>query len=125
MQVVQHETFTQCWANIAHRLRCSANISQVLGYRVVFGATLNMGQRHRRRANINLALIQRIEPVPPACRDCQHKVLTRAEWILACTGDAGPTFNRHWVGVGLYSPPAVCTAGPAAQQTRGVEPVLV
>ena len=31
----------------------------------------------------------------------QHEVLTRTKWILASTGDAGPTFNRHWVGVGL------------------------
>ena len=30
-----------------------ANISAVLGYRVVFDATLSVGQRHRRRANIN------------------------------------------------------------------------
>ena len=36
------------------------DISPVLGYRVVFGATLNVGQRHRRRANINLALVQSI-----------------------------------------------------------------
>ena len=37
----------------------------------------------------------------------QHEVLTRIEWILASTGDAGPTFNRHWVGVGLLSSPVV------------------
>ena len=43
----------------------------------------------------------------------QHEVLTRAEWILASTDDTGPTFNRHCVGVGLYSLPAVCTARPA------------
>ena len=36
------------------------------------------------------------------------------------------TFNRRWVCVGLYSPPAVCTAKPAAaQQTRDIEPMLV
>ena len=52
------------------------------------------------------------------------EVLTRVEWILASTGDAGPTFNRHWVGVGLYSPLAVCTARHTRQKTRGVEPVL-
>ena len=41
----------------------------------------------------------------------QHEVglLTPVEWILASTGEAGPTFNRHWVGVGMYSPPAVST----------------
>ena len=45
----------------------------------------------------------------------QHELglLTKVEWIIASTGDAGPTFTRHWVGVGLY-----CL-------TRGVEPVLV
>ena len=41
----------------------------------------------------------------------QHEVLTSAEWILASTGDNGPTFTRHWVGVALYSPPAVHAAG--------------
>ena len=45
------------WPNagllLAHRLRRWPNISPVLGSRVVFGATLNVGQRHRRRANIN------------------------------------------------------------------------
>ena len=59
-------------------------------------------------------------PVRPAYRYCQHEVLTRAEWILANNGDSDPTFNRHWVGVHLYSPPAVSTARTAAQQTRGV-----
>ena len=39
------------------------NISPVLGYSVVFGARLNVGQRHRRRANINSALVQSIVPV--------------------------------------------------------------
>ena len=43
---------------------------------------------------------------------CNYDVLTRTEWILASTGEAGPTVNRHWVGVSLYSPPAVSTARP-------------
>ena len=34
-----------------------ANINPVLGYRFVFDATLNVGQRHRRRANINQAFV--------------------------------------------------------------------
>ena len=105
---------------LALRLRRWANISPVLGYCVVFGATLNVGQRHRRRANNNPALAQGILPVPLACRKRQNKVLTWAEWILASTCDAHPTFSRNWVAVGLYSPPAVCTARPAVQQTRGV-----
>ena len=50
----------------------------------------------------------------------QHEVgpLTMVEWILTSSGDAGPRFTRHLVGVGLH-----CLT--AAQQTRGVEPVLV
>ena len=48
---------------LAHRLLCWANISPVLGYRVVFGATLNVGQRHSQRDNINPALVQSILPV--------------------------------------------------------------
>ena len=38
------------------------------------------------------------------------------------TGDAGSTFNRHWVGVGLYARPEL---PDPPWQTRGVEPVLV
>ena len=56
-------------------------ISPLLGYHVVFGATLNVGQRHRRRANINSALVQSILPVLPAYRYRHHEVLTRIEWI--------------------------------------------
>ena len=48
------------------RLQRWPNISPVLGYHVVFGAMLNVGQRHRRRANINPALVQNIVLVPPA-----------------------------------------------------------
>ena len=53
---------TRRWPNVglllAHRLWRWANISSVLGYRVVFDATLHVGQRHRRRANINPAFVQ-------------------------------------------------------------------
>ena len=45
---------------LAHRLWRWANISPVLGYRVVFDATLNVRQRH---ANINPAFAQSIEQV--------------------------------------------------------------
>ena len=48
---------------VAHHLRRWANISPVLGYRVVFGARMNVGQRHRRPANINPALVQSIVSV--------------------------------------------------------------
>ena len=55
---------TRCWPNVglllAHRLRRWANISLVLGYRVVFDATLNVGQHHRRQANINPVFVQSI-----------------------------------------------------------------
>ena len=33
----------------------------------------------------------------------QHKVLIRTEWILPSTGDDGSIFNRHWIGVSLWS----------------------
>ena len=59
-------------------------------------------------------------------RSRQHEVLTRAKWILASTGDAGPTFNRHSGGVGLWWLPAVKHCQTSYyQQTRGVEQVLV
>ena len=87
-----------------------ASISPVISYCVVFGATLNVGLRHRQQANITPALVQSIMPVPPTCRYLQHEVLTRAEWILARTGDTSSTFNRDWVSVGLYLPPAVSIA---------------
>ena len=103
---------------LAHCPRLWADISLVFGYRVVFGATLNVRQHHRKWANINTAWVQSIMSVPTACRYCQHEVLARAEWILASTSDAGPTFNRHWVGVVLYSPPAVSTTRPACYWTQ-------
>ena len=97
LQVVKH----RCWLNaglmLVYGLQRWLNISPVLGYRVVFGATLNMGQRHRRQGNINPALVQSIMPVLPACRYRQHEVLTRTEWIQAGTSDVSPTFNRHWL----------------------------
>ena len=69
---------TKRWPNaglmLAHHLRRWPSISPVLGYSVVFGTLLNVGQRHRRRANINPALVQSIVLVY-----CQHEVLTRAE----------------------------------------------
>ena len=96
---------TRRWPNaglkLAHHLRRWANTSPTLDYSVVFGAALNVGQRHRQRANINPALVYSIVPVPPACRYLQNEVLTRTEWILASIFDAGRTFTKHWVDVGL------------------------
>ena len=86
-----------------------ASINPVLGYSFVFCATLKVGHHHRRRANINPALVQAScryrQHVQASCRYRQHEVLTRAEWILPNTGGAGPTYKRHWVGVNLYLPP--------------------
>ena len=79
--------------------RCWPNAGLTMVHRI--GATLNVGQHHRRWANINPALVQSIVPVLPAFRHRQHDVLTRAEWILASTSNTGPAFNRHWVDVGL------------------------
>ena len=68
----------------------------------MFDATLNVAQRHRRRANINPALAQSNVTVPPACMHPQHEVLSRTECLLASTVDAGPTYyNRHQVSVCL------------------------
>ena len=110
---IRRRSNTRRWPNagllLAHRLRHWVNISPALGYCVVFGTTLNVGQRHRWRANISPASVQSIMPLPPACRYHQHEVLTRDEWILASTGEADSTYNRHRVGVDLYSPPAVST----------------
>ena len=79
------------WPNaglmLANLLLRWPNISPVLGYRVVFGATLNVGQRHRRRAD-NTSFGSKHVPVLPACRYLHHEVLTRTEWIVASTGDA-------------------------------------
>ena len=66
---------------LAHRLLRSARISPILGYRVVFGAPLNVGQRHRRRANINPALVQ---------------------------GYASPPLTRQYVSVLYISPEFLC-----------------
>ena len=56
---IEQASNTRRWPNarllLAYRLRRWANISPVLGYRVVFDATLKVGQRHRRRDNINPA----------------------------------------------------------------------
>ena len=87
---------TRRWPNaglmLAHRLRRWANIRTVFGHFVMFGATLDVGQHRRRRANSNSALVQSILPVPPT-----WSTHCRAELILPSTGDAELTFNRHLV----------------------------
>ena len=60
---------TRRWPNaglmLSPHLRHWPNLSPVLGDWVVFGATLNVGQRHRRWASINPALVQSIVLVSP------------------------------------------------------------
>ena len=64
-----------------------------------------------------------------------HEVLTRAEWILAITGVAGPALNRHWVAVSkIFSvntpPPTESTVqcrfvdGQSRRRWTSVEPGL-
>ena len=55
VQAVKHETLIQCWANVGPLFTTLSQISPVLGYRVVFGNTLNVGQHHRQWANKNPA----------------------------------------------------------------------
>ena len=58
---MKHETFTQCWTNVGPpSTMLSQHAAVVGGYRVMFGATLNVGQRHRWRANSNPALFESI-----------------------------------------------------------------
>ena len=77
---------TRRWPNagllLAHRLRRWANISPVLGYRVVFDATLNVGQHHRRRANINPAFVFDLNR--PKNLKNKQKTATRHTSTLEC-----------------------------------------
>ena len=126
VQAVKDETLTQCWTNVGPPSTTLSQHQPSIGWpsRVWCHAECgpasktagqhypSFGSKHRAGTASML--------VPPA-------VLTRAEWIMASTGDAGPTFNRHCVGVGLYTPPV---SRPACywtqhQQTRGIKPVLV
>ena len=107
---------TRRWPNVGLllALRRWASISPVLGYRVVFDATLNVRQHHRRRANINPAFVQNIvEVLQPAW-----------SWPTDYGRMDTSQHRRRWPNIYIGSMSA-CTAWPAAQQTRGVEPVLV
>ena len=116
---------------LAHRLRRWPNISPVLGYRVVFGAMLNVSQRHRRWANINPALVQYSKA------SSWNILYSRPCVSVTCISPMPgycvrrwPTFKRHWGGVCyVYSiPPAWSTqiltrtewilASPARMQLR-------
>ena len=105
---------------LAHHVRRWANISPVLGYRVLFGATLNVGQPHRWRANINPALVQSIIPVPPACRYRQHDRLGRNGYWPAPT-----MLAQHLTNIGSVS---ACTRRQQyalPSRWASIEPALI
>ena len=81
-------------------VRCSLRLS-------VFDATLNVGQRHRRRANINPALVQSSMTLPPTCRylcmyvphDCpgRHEAFARCWYSV---GSQYAALDRRCTGFG-------------------------
>ena len=79
---------------LARHLHHWANIGPVLGYHVVFGATLNVGQHHRQRPTVTQLCFK------ASCRYRQHEVLTRAEWILPSIGSVSvlvlATSSKHY-----------------------------
>ena len=95
MQAFKNETLTQCRAIVGPP---STTLSQHqpsirLRCRVMWASVTDGGP----------ALTQLL--FKASCRYySQHEVglLTTVEWILASTGDAGPTCTRHWVGVALH-----------------------
>ena len=104
-----------CWPTVYD---AEPTLAQYLDYCVVFNATLNVGQRHRWQANINPALVQSI--VPPAWS-------TNYGWMEI---PAPATLAQH--STVIESVPASrptrlqqYAARPAAQQKRGVKPVLI
>ena len=72
---------------LAHRLCRWANISSALGYSVVFDTTLNVGSVTDSGPTYQLLF---------KAYYSQHEVglLSTVEWILASTGEAGPTLVR-------------------------------
>ena len=98
MQGVKHETLTQCGLLLAHRLRRWANISPVLGYRVVFDATLNAGQT---LGQCGLAL--------PDPQPCKHRLWTSAGFLLdqrrRLWARIGPALGQHLVFAGSVDRP--------------------
>ena len=110
--------FLICAMCACYNLYCAQGLPQGILLKKEVGFSGYFYQGAVGRGRVNPASVQSIMPVPTACRYCQHEVLTRAEWIPASTSHAGPTFNRHWVGVGLYSPPAVSTTRPAGNWTQ-------
>ena len=118
LQVGKHETLTQYGVNVGPP---STTLTQP---KPSIGLPLNVGQRHRRRANINPALVQSMYwiglngycPAPAtlaqhstaigsvsACtlwtHHSQQKALSSVEWLMARSGDDGPVLIRHWFDV--------------------------
>ena len=80
VQAVKHKTLTQCRAIVGPP--STTLISPVLGYRVMFDATLNVGQRHRRRANINQTLVFYLNS--PKSLKNKQKTVTRHTGTSEC-----------------------------------------
>ena len=117
--MVSRSTKSQIVANRRKRSRTISNgrkRSQMVANRRKSSQTIENGRKWSQTVANDHKLFK------ASCGYYSHNevgILTTVEWIIASTGDAGPTFTRHWVGVGLH-----CLIR-AAQQTRGVEPVLV
>ena len=79
-----------------------------------------MGQRHRRRANINPALVQSIVTVglSRACMHPQNEVLIRTECLLASTGEA--TLAQHSTDIGSVSACNRRQTSCYSQQTQNI-----
>ena len=89
---------TRRWPNagllLAHRLRSWANISPVLGYRVMFDATLNVGQHQRRRANITPAFVFYLNR--PKSLKNKQKTATRHTGTLECRYPTSFSADQRW-----------------------------
>ena len=57
---------------------------------------VNVGQHHKRRANINPALVQSIVTVPPTCRYILYVCTKRSPGVAIVLAHS----LRHWMGVG-------------------------
>ena len=69
LKAVKHKTLTQCRAIVGPPPTTLSQHQPSIGLPcVVFDTALNVGLRHRRRANINPALVQSIVTLPPTCR---------------------------------------------------------
>ena len=95
-QAAKHETLTQRRAIVGPPSTTLSQHQAVLVYHIVFDATLNVGQRHRRRANINPALVPSIVTVTQA--RSIRPVLVQC-WPTVC--GAGSVLYRRWVDVYL------------------------